>query len=142
MDVPFPVTRLRPEIPMPEYKTPGAVGFDIGVSEAATIGPGETKILSTGLIVRVPEGYWLMLASRSSNAKKRLIMANGIGVIDQDYCGPNDELHLAIHNAGPTAYEVQNGERLAQGILIPIARGAFTETAAEGSSRGGFGSTG
>ena len=128
---------------MPEYKTPGAVAFDLAVIESKSIEPGQTVFFQTGLVICVPNGYALILASRSSNAKKQISLANGIGVIDQDYCGPNDQLHLAIHNLGTTTYTVEKFERVAQGLIVPIAKAEFNLVEKlEAVDRGGFGTTG
>lgn len=141
--LPVQIKRLYDDVSVPEYKTSGAVAFDIAVREEVIINPGETKILSTGLIVKVPEGYVLIVANRSSNVKKRLMLANNIGVIDQDYCGPNDQLYLGLYNFGTDPYTTQIGERLAQGLLMPIERAVFEEVSdIEDKNRGGFGSTG
>ena len=141
--LPVQIKRLYDDVPVPEYKTSGAVAFDIAVHEEVMINPGETKILSTGLIVKVPEGYALIVANRSSNVKKRLMLANNIGVIDQDYCGPNDQLYLGLYNFGTEPYTTQIGERLAQGLFLPIERAIFEEVSdIKEQNRGGFGSTG
>ncbi len=143
MDIEVKIKKLDPNLPDLEYKTPGAVAFDLSVRKEAVIRPGETKILPTGYVICVPEGYTLILAPRSSNAKKGLPMANGIGIIDQDYCGPEDELHLALHNRGKEPYTIKAGERIAQGLIVPIARAKFTEVdELEAPNRGGFGTTG
>lgn len=135
--------RLSPETPIPEYKTAGACAFDIAMLEEKTIKPGEREIFSTGLVVAVPADHALLLFSRSSNAKKGLRLGNSVGVIDQDYCGPNDELKVSLHNFGSEPYTVQKGERLVQGLIVPIARATFVEqTQLSGQDRGGFGTTG
>ncbi|HBR80974.1 MAG: Deoxyuridine 5'-triphosphate nucleotidohydrolase Dut [Candidatus Uhrbacteria bacterium GW2011_GWE2_45_35] len=135
--------RLSPDVPIPEYKTAGAVAFDIAVPKGGVIQPGETKFFSTGLVIKVPDGYVLLVAPRSSNAKKQIRMGNSIGLIDQDYCGPTDELKLALNNFGSEPYTVKDGERIAQSMIVPIAKGEFIETADLGTpDRGGFGSTG
>ena len=135
--------RLTPNVPIPEYKTAGAVAFDIAVPQGGTIQPGETKFFPTGLVMKVPEGHVLLVAPRSSNAKKQIRMGNGIGLIDQDYCGPTDELKLALNNFGQTPYTIEDGERIAQAIIIPILKAEFVETAEmEEKNRGGFGTTG
>ncbi len=128
---------------MPEYKTVGACAFDIAVIEEKTLLPGERALLNTGLVVAVPPGYVLLLCSRSSGAKKGIRLANSVGVIDQDYCGPNDELKVALHNFGHEPYTVQKGERITQGVIVPVARGTFVEqTELANQNRGGFGTTG
>lgn len=137
------IKRLSPNVPMPEYKTAGAVAFDITVPQGGTIRPGETIFFPTGLIIKVPDGYVLLIAPRSSNAKKQIRLGNGIGLIDQDYCGPTDELKLALHNFGRASYVIKDGERVAQAMLVPILRGEFVEVEEMKSpDRGGFGSTG
>lgn len=136
------IKRLDPNLPVPEYKTAGAVGFDIAVREGGILAPGERRLFKTGLVVQVPPGYALLLASRSSNAKKGLTMANGIGVIDQDFCGPEDELRLALYNIGTEPYDVQPYERLAQGLIVPALQAEFVEGEMEAKNRGGFGTTG
>ncbi len=143
MELPVDIFRTHPETPMPEYKTSGAIAFDIATVEEKELPPGELVFLRTGLIVCIPEGYGLIIASRSSTAKKNLVLANGIGVIDQDYCGPEDELKLSVRNVGQEPYRIQKGERIAQGLFVPIAKAAFKEIEEiEGVSRGGYGTTG
>lgn len=143
MNIPVDIKRMGPDVPMPEYKTAGAIAFDIAVREGKTLQPGETAFFSTGLVVCTPPGYGLILASRSSNAKKQITLANGIGVIDQDYCGPEDELRLSVRNEGPAPYTVETGERIAQGLFVPIVRAEFRDAESlTAPSRGGYGTTG
>lgn len=138
------IRRLGPDVPLPEYKTAGAVAFDIAVLEEGTLAPGERKLFRTGLVVKSPPGYALLLAPRSSNAKKGIQLANSIGVIDEDYCGAEDELRLFLLNVGDQPYIVEKGERLAQGLFVPILKGTFVEPSEwrVEKSRGGFGTTG
>jgi dUTP pyrophosphatase len=137
------IKRLDKNVPLPEYKTAGAVAFDLQLREEVTIAPGETKLCPTGLVICVPEGHALLLAPRSSNAKKGIMFGNNIGIVDQDYCGPNDELFLALHNVGKVAYTVELGERIGQGMFVPVTHVVFEEVEElEAPNRGGFGSTG
>ncbi len=107
-----------------------------------TIPPNGAALIPSGLIIATPPGYMLMIAGRSSLFwKKGLICTNGIGVIDQDYCGPTDEIKLSLWNPGDTPVMIQAGERLCQGFFLPIERAEWLEALAEGPSRGGFGST-
>ncbi len=140
MDVRF--TRLDPQVPVPEFKTPGAVGFDIAVREGGVLAPGERRLFKTGLVVCVPEGYGLFLFPRSSNAKKGVTFGNAVGVIDQDFCGPEDEIRLALHNIGTEPYTVEAYERIGQGVFLPILKPTFVEGAMDAQNRGGFGTTG
>ena len=137
------VTRLRPTVPLPSYATPGAAAFDLAAAEDVEIGPREIKLVGTGLVVAVPEGYFLGIFARSSTPLRRgLMVANGVGVLDSDYCGPGDELKIQLLNLTDERITVKAGDRLAQGIVLQSPRVEFSEGEATGPSRGGFGSTG
>lgn len=131
-------------MPLPKYQTAGAAGFDLAASAEVTVAPGAVVLVPTGLVVEVPPGHFLGVFARSSTPlKKGLIVANGVGVVDQDYCGPTDELKVQVMNITATPVTVQRGERIAQGVVIPFARVELED--GEGATapiRGGFGSTG
>lgn len=136
------IKRLDQRVPVPAFMTPGAVAFDIAVCEGGTLAPGERRLFRTGLAVQVPDGYALAIVPRSSSAKKGVAMANGIGLIDRDFCGPADELRIPLYNLGSAPYEVQPYERLAQGLFIPVPTATFIEAEMDAPDRGGFGTTG
>jgi dUTP pyrophosphatase len=130
----------------PEVATSRSVGFDLSAAEDVTIGAQSHKLIRLGLIISPPTDMWLMLAARSSLIKRGLILANGIGVVDPDYCGPEDELKLSVFNVTDKTVEVKQGERLAQGMFMPFPP-SFTwqhvdRDDIQPDSRGGFGSTG
>jgi dUTP pyrophosphatase len=138
------IVRIEKDLPLPEYKTEGAVAFDLYTRDAATIAPKDSALLRTNLIVEVPEGHALVLAARSSLGPKRgLIMRNAIGIIDRDYHGPEDEIKLFVYNFTSEPVSIERGERLAQGLILPVARAEWEEVSEmKEESRGGFGSTG
>jgi dUTP pyrophosphatase len=139
------ISRIDPSLPLPAYETPGAVAFDLATRIDATILAGATMKLPTNIIIEVPKGHVLLLIARSSLMKRDLVLANGVGVIDEDYCGTEDEIQLAIHNVGTRRAEIQSGDRLAQGLLVPVVRAHWNEVARVDlttTSRGGFGTTG
>ncbi len=142
--LPVAVRRLNPSIALPEYQTPGAAGFDLAASEDVVVEPGAIALVPTGLVIKVPEGHFLGIFARSSTPLKRgLMVANGVGVIDSDYCGPKDEVKIQVMNVTAAPVEIKIGDRLAQGILMPFVRVDLEEgTGASAPSRGGFGSTG
>jgi len=143
MTIPVDISLIHPDALLPEYKTAGAVAFDLAVIEEKTIEPGQIVKFQTGLVIKVPENHVLVLAARSSNTNKAIQMANGIGVIDQDYCGPEDQLHLALYNIGSEPYTVKKGERIAQGMFLPVSLAVFSlKETMDSPSRGGFGTTG
>ncbi|MBT4857132.1 dUTP diphosphatase [Candidatus Uhrbacteria bacterium] len=136
--------RVHKDATIPAYKTPGAVAFDLAIVEDVSIEPRSFIMARTGLVIEVPEGHALILASRSSNpGKKGIDLANSIGVIDQDYSGPKDEIHLLLENITDETVTLSAGDRVSQGMIIPVIRPTFEEAdelALE--SRGGFGTTG
>lgn len=137
------IHRKNPEVTMPQYQTPGAVAFDLTANETVTIEPWAIALVGTGLVIATPPGFMLMLAARSSlPLKKGLMVANGVGIIDQDYCGPNDELKIQLLNITKTAITIEKGERIAQGMFVKIERGEWEEGLTTKDSRGGFGSSG
>jgi len=138
------IHRLDPAVPLPSYQTAGAAGFDLASNAEMTIAPGAIVLIPTGLVVEVPAGHFLGIFARSSTPLKRgLIVANGVGVLDSDYCGPTDELKIQVLNVTERPVTVLKGERLAQGVVLPYVRVEIEEgTGATAASRGGFGSTG
>ena len=138
------IRRVDPSLPLPRYESVGAVGFDLASRVAADIAPGELARIPANVIVEVPPGHALLVASRSSTpARWGLLVPHGIGVIDQDYCGPDDEIHIQLLNFRSTPVHVPRGTRLAQGLIIGIARASWLEVDRTGRpSRGGYGSTG
>ncbi len=137
--------KIHPDALAPEYKTAGAAGFDIALVEDLVIPPRSMVKSGTGLVVQVPEGYFLLIASRSSNTtKKGITLANGIGVLDSDYRGPTDQIWLVIENVTDAEVRLTKGDRVAQGIVIPCPAVALEEIAGaiDAVDRGGFGSTG
>lgn len=143
MRMPVRITRLRPDVPLPAYQTAGAAGFDLAASESLTIEPGAVALVPTGLVVAVPPGHFLGVFARSSTPLKRgLMVANGVGVVDEDYSGPTDEIRIQVVNFTDRPVRVEAGDRLAQGVILSYARADWQEGAASGPARGGFGSTG
>ncbi|HTI14020.1 MAG TPA: dUTP diphosphatase [Dictyobacter sp.] len=137
------VKRIDKELPLPLYATAGSVGFDLYSREDTEIAPRQLGLIPGNLIVETPPGYMLMLTMRSSTARRKgLLIPNGVGIIDQDYCGEGDELLISVYNFRDEAVLVKRGERVAQGIFVPIARVSWTEVDEVGTGRGGFGSTG
>jgi dUTP pyrophosphatase len=138
------IHRLDPAVPVPSYQTAGAAGFDLASNAEVTVAPGAIVLIPTGLVVEVPAGHFLGIFARSSTPlKKGLIVANGVGVLDSDYCGPTDELKIQVMNVTTQPVTVARGDRIAQGVIIPFVRVTFDEgNGATAPSRGGFGSTG
>ena len=138
------IHRRDPSVPLPKYETPGSAGFDLAASADVTIEPGAIALVPTGLVIAVPPGHLLGIFARSSTPlKKGLMVANGVGVVDSDYCGPDDEVKVQVLNFTKAAVTVRRGDRIAQGLILPFVRAEWKEdTSASSPTRGGFGSTG
>jgi dUTP diphosphatase len=138
------VHRLDPDVPLPVYQTGGAAGFDLASSADLIVHPGQVTLVPTGLVVEVPEGHFLGIFARSSTPLKRgLIVANGVGIVDSDYCGPGDEIQIEVLNFTESPVAIQKGDRIAQGVVIPYARVELREQGRPSRpTRGGFGVTG
>ena len=138
------IKRLDPSISLPAPATGGAAGFDLASSVDIEIPPREIRLVGTGLVVAVPAGHFLAVFARSSTPLKRgLMVANGVGVVDADYCGPTDEIKIQVLNVTDEPVTVTRGDRLAQGIVLPAPRVEWDEVEeVSAATRGGFGSTG
>ncbi len=138
------IKRLSKNIKLPKYHTSESAGFDIASAANVTVAPGEVAKIPTGLVIAAPKGHFLLIAARSSlPLKKGLAMANGIGVVDPDYAGPNDEVYIIVYNFTGAPVGVKKGERLAQGIFLKSEQAQWKEVnALRDVDRGGIGSTG
>jgi dUTP diphosphatase len=137
------IKRIDTDLPLPTYATSGSVGFDLLCREETEIAPQTITLIPSNIIVRIPAGYMLLLTLRSSTPlRKGLLIPNGVGIIDQDYCGEGDELKVQVFNFQSETVRVMRGERIAQGIFIPVMQAQWDEVAEMGRGRGGFGSTG
>jgi len=138
------IKRIDTTLPLPVYKTAGSVCFDLPVREGAVINPGELARLPLNVVVQTPAGYMLMLVPRSSLPAKKLglIYPHGVGVIDQDYCGPEDEIKLQVMNASSLPITIERGEVIAQAGFVRMDKAELVEEYELAAvSRGGFGST-
>lgn len=127
---------------MPTYATTGSACFDLySADKTITIRAGDMQSIKTGIAVEVPEGYALMIYSRSGHGLKRVSLANSVGVVDSDYRG---EIKVLIQNDGFMYMDVNPGDRIAQAMVIPVQQVTFQEGELSETERGagGFGSTG
>jgi len=138
------IKRIDKTLPLPRHETAGAVAFDLIARETMTVAPDAIALVPANIVVCTPPGYMLMIVARSSLArKKNLILPNAVGIIDQDYCGPDDELLIQLLNIGKIPTAVERGERIGQALFIKIERAEWNEVEKlDGKSRGSFGSTG
>jgi dUTP pyrophosphatase len=132
-------------VPLPAYQTPGSAGLDLcaALAEPVHIGPGERRLIPTGLSFELPEGYEAQVRPRSGLALKHGIsIVNSPGTIDSDYRG---EVGVVLINHGQEPFVVEPLSRIAQVVVAPVVQvrielsDALTETT---RGAGGYGSTG
>lgn len=153
------VKRMNPDAPMPVYAHDGDAGFDLCVTRDATLKPGETKILGTGIATSIPKGCVGMVFPRSGLGSRGLTLSNCCGIIDSGYRG---EICAPLHNNHPRmgiirrivarlrgendgTMSVKAGERVCQMLVMPYGQATLVEAdELDDTERGegGFGSTG
>ncbi|HSU42046.1 MAG TPA: dUTP diphosphatase [Polyangiaceae bacterium] len=132
-------------VPLPEYQTSGAAGADLhaALSEAVTLAPGERRLIPTGLVLAIPDGYEGQVRPRSGLALKHGIgMVNAPGTIDSDYRGP---VGVLLVNLGAEPYVIEPLARIGQLVIAPVTRAQFAfadELGETARGEGGFGSSG
>ena len=138
------IKKLQKNIILPEYKTVGSSGMDLmaNVEQTVKILPGEKKIISTGIMVAIPEQYEIQIRPRSGLAAKNGIsVLNTPGTIDSDYRG---EIKVILINLGKDIFEINKNDRIAQMIVCPIIKAELKEVESLPETirgGGGFGST-
>lgn len=140
------VKRLSPQAVLPQYATEGAAGMDLHacLDAPVTIAPGQRVKIPTGLAIALPDaGYAAFLFPRSGlGVKAGITLPNCVGVVDSDYRG---EVIVGLVNLSDAPYTVQPGDRIAQMVLLPVARANVREADRLDDTQrgaGGFGSTG
>ena len=139
------IKKIHSKAEIPSYKTVGASGVDLiaFIEKEVLISPGRSDIIPTGISVGIPKNHELQIRPRSGlAAKSQISVLNTPGTIDSDYRG---EIKVILFNHGDKDFTVNNDDRIAQMILMPILKVDFetVETLPETiRGSGGFGSTG
>tara|TARA_Y100000114_G_C11757080_1_gene327456 strand:- start:638 stop:1093 length:456 start_codon:yes stop_codon:yes gene_type:complete len=145
------VFRIRNNAKLPTRAHDGDAGMDLyycapknGTSRVV-IHPGETMLFATGVKAQIPKGYMLEIKNKSSVAAKKQLLV-GACVVDSGYDG---EIFVNLHNTGKQSHWFKNGDKVAQGVLIPVNLCEVVEVSDpselnKGSTRGtgALGSTG
>ena len=137
------IKRLSPTAILPTYAHPGDAGLDLFADRAASLEPGETKLIGTGISIELPEGTEGQVRPRSGLALKHSVtVLNSPGTIDRGYRG---EVGVILINHGPRRFDVEPGMKIAQLVVAACLTVEVVEAGdLSNSSRGhgGFGSTG
>ena len=139
------IKKLNSKALLPKYKTAGSSGMDLMalIENPITIKPQNSALIPTGLSIAIPEDTEVQIRPRSGlAAKSSITVLNTPGTIDSDYRG---EIKIILFNHGKVEFTINNNDRIAQMILMPVLKVEFEEvenlpTTLRGS--GGFGSTG
>ena len=139
------IKRLSSDVKVPSYKTSGASGMDLMafIKSSVTIKPKTSFLIPTGLSLAFSKDYEVQIRPRSGlAAKNNMSVLNTPGTIDSDYRG---EIKVILYNHGNNDFVVNNGDRIAQMILVPVVKMELEETNSLPETirgEGGFGSTG
>jgi len=139
------IKKTNKEVITPKYKTDGSSGVDLTafLEKKVVIKPNSSELIPTGLQVAIPEELEIQIRPRSGLAAKENIgVLNSPGTIDSDYRG---ELKIILFNHGNKDFIINNGDRIAQMVLVPILKMEFEEVNSLPDTvrgQGGFGSTG
>ena len=139
------IKKTNKEVITPKYKTDGSSGVDLSafLEKKVVIKPNSSELIPTGLQVAIPEELEIQIRPRSGLAAKESIgVLNSPGTIDSDYRG---ELKIILFNHGKEDFIINNGDRIAQMVLVPILKMEFEEVDSLPHTvrgQGGFGSTG
>ena len=143
LSVQFQRLPSNPDLPLPARATPQAAGYDIRSAIEVVLNPGEIRLISTGLIMELPEGMECQVRPRSGLALKYgITLPNSPGTIDPDYRG---EVKIIIQNLGSEQVTLIRGERVAQLVFSLFESPEVSEVKELSTTdRGedGFGSTG
>lgn len=131
---------------MPKYATSGSAGLDLVacLDEALVLEPGQTKLVKTGMAINIdnPDYAAFILPRSGLGHKHGIVLGNLVGLIDSDYQG---ELMVSLWNRGDTAFTINDMDRIAQLVIMPVLQAQlnivedFTQSS---RGEGGFGSTG
>ena len=144
-----PVVGAPEDMKMPERSTTNSAGYDFFAAETVTVRPVSyapsmrPTLVKTNIKAYMQPDEFLQLCNRSSNPKKGLLMANGVGIVDSDYYSNPDNdgnIGFIFWNVGDEALVINKGDKIGQGIFLKYLK--TDDDSATGERSGGWGSTG
>ncbi|AZU63571.1 dUTP diphosphatase [Neobacillus mesonae] len=137
------VKLINEDAKLPFQANPGDAGLDLFAAEEKLIKPGEAELISTGIIIELPEGTEAQVRPRSGLALKHSVtVLNSPGTIDEGYRG---EIKVILINHGKKDFKIEKQMRIAQMVIAPVARVHIAQVEELSDSKrgaGGFGSSG
>ncbi|MGP1361798.1 MAG: dUTP diphosphatase [Candidatus Fimenecus sp.] len=144
MDI-LKIKKLTETALVPTRATEGSAGLDLcaDIEKSVVLKNGDTAVISTGIAIEIPNGYAAYIFARSGlSIKHGITLLNAVGVIDSDYRG---EIKVGVINLKKDTYEIKQGERIAQLVIMPVSLMPIKEVQYLSDTErgsGGFGSTG
>lgn len=142
------IQKLHELATIPEYATDGSACFDIRaiLESPVTLFRGESVVIGTGLAFEIPDGWSMLIFGRSGHGFKHgTRLANCVAVIDSDYRGEVMVKLTREYSNGGEIMQIQDGDRIAQGLLVQVPRIEFEmseQLTLTSRGQGGLGSTG
>ena len=139
------IKKLNSKVKLPKYKTDGSSGMDLMafLEKPVSLMPQKSELISTGISIAIPDNTEVQIRPRSGLAiKNNISVLNTPGTIDSDYRG---EIKVILYNHGNKEFIINNEDRIAQMVLVPIIKATFEEVENLPETirgEGGFGSTG
>ncbi|MGI6716160.1 MAG: dUTP diphosphatase [Eubacteriales bacterium] len=131
------------DIILPTRATTGSAGYDFRTTCEINLSPGQGIKISTGVRVKMDQGWVLLIFPRSGlGFKYRLQLDNTVGVIDSDYYYSENQGHIIVKltNCGDKPLSLPKGAAFCQGVFVPF--GITYDDNTQNRRDGGFGSTG
>lgn len=140
------LTTAKTEYKLPQRATKGSAGYDFFAPYKIVCKPKEITFIRTGVRVQMLEDEVLLLFNRSSNPRKKgLVLLNGVGVVDEDYYGSDNEgeIGFEFYNITDKEVVIEKGDKLGQGVFTTYFKTFDDMGIAELPTRnGGYGSSG
>ena len=140
------VVKSNEDAVFPSYNYESDSGFDLYSTEECWVHAFDRKLINTGLILDIPEGYEIQVRSKSGLALKQgLMVLNSPGTVDQGYLG---EIQVILFNTTNQKVKIEKGQKIAQAVLCPVVSGKWVEFIEKNKlenkdrNNNGFGSTG
>lgn len=117
------VKRIHPDAKLPAYAYAGDAGMDLFTVEGYTLKPGERHVFSTGIAMKIPEGFVALVWDKSGLSHKAGMKVFG-GVLDSNYTG---EYLIGLMNLSSEPHEFKKGDKIAQVLIQPVATATMEE---------------
>ena len=138
--------KIGKQIPLPTYATEGSAAVDLRacIDETVILEPGKTVLIPTGIAIHINDPFLAatILPRSGLGHKHGIVLGNLTGLIDSDYQG---QLFISCWNRGDTTFSIEDGDRIAQMMFVPVVQAEFKiveDFNLSSRGEGGFGHSG